>query len=395
MFFAPTEEQEMVRQTVREFAETELLPGALERDKSKTFPKDKWAKWSELGFPGMTIDEAYGGTPLDGISDAIVIEELSRCDASFGVCMAVHSGLTGKTLMNWGSEEQKQLVGSKMASGEWIAAYSLSEAGSGSDAGAMSCEARPDGNGGWVLNGTKLWVTNGAIASVYIIFARSHPDNPRKSEQISAFIVPRDTPGLSVSKLEDKMGIRASDTAEIVLQDVKVPGDMLMGPAGGGLKVAFNALDVSRIGIAAQALGIAQGAFDFALQYAQQRETFGRKIIEHQTIGNYLADMATRIDAARLLVYRAAWMKDQGAVHTKESSMAKLYAGDTAVWVADRAVQILGGYGYTTDFPAERYFRDAKITQIYEGTQEMQRIVIARALMGSVKGVASKAAAAG
>ncbi|MCC7477826.1 hypothetical protein IT575_05150 [bacterium] len=190
------------------------------------------------------------------------------------------------------------------------------------------------------------------------------------------------------------MGIRASDTAEIVLQDVKVPGDMLMGPAGGGLKVAFNALDVSRIGIAAQALGIAQGAFDFALQYAQQRETFGRKIIEHQTIGNYLADMATRIDAARLLVYRAAWMKDQGQVHTKESSMAKLYAGDTAVWVADRAVQILGGYGYTTDFPAERYFRDAKITQIYEGTQEMQRIVIARALMGSVKGVASKSAGA-
>jgi alkylation response protein AidB-like acyl-CoA dehydrogenase len=342
----------------------------------------------------MTIGEAYGGTPLDGISEAIVIEELARCDASFSVLMAVHSGLTGKTLMNWGSEEQKHFVGPKMASGEWIAAYSLSEAGSGSDAAAMSCEARRDGDD-WVLNGTKLWVTNGAVASVYIIFARSHPENQRKSEQCSAFIVPRDTPGLSVSKLEDKLGIRSSDTAEIVLKDVRVPGNMLMGPSGGGLKVAFNALDVSRIGIAAQALGIAQGAFDFALQYAQQREAFGKKIIEHQTIGNYLADMATRIDAARLLVYRAAWMKDQGAVHTKESSMAKLYAGDTAVWVADRAVQILGGYGYTTDFPVERYFRDAKITQIYEGTQEMQRIVIARALTGTVKGVASKGAAAG
>jgi alkylation response protein AidB-like acyl-CoA dehydrogenase len=384
----------LVRQTVRDFAEAELLPGALERDKSKSFAQAQWEKWRELGFPGMTIGEAYGGTPLDGISEAIVIEELSRCDASFGVCMAVHSGLTGKTLMNWGSEEQKHYVGPKMASGEWIAAYSLSEAGSGSDAAAMSCEARPDG-ADWILNGTKLWVTNGAVASVYIIFARSHPEAPRKSEQCSAFIVPRDAPGLAVSKLEDKMGIRSSDTAEIVLQDVRVPGNMLMGPPGGGLRVAFNALDVSRIGIAAQALGIAQGAFDFALQYAQQREAFGKKIIEHQTIGNYLADMATRIDAARLLTYRAAWMKDQGTVHTKESSMAKLYAGDTAVYVADRAVQILGGYGYTTDFPVERCFRDAKITQIYEGTQEMQRIVIARALAGTVKGVAIKTEAAG
>jgi len=391
MHFAHTEEQDLVRQTVRDFAEAELLPGALERDKRKEFARAQWDKWCQLGFAGMSIGEAYGGSPLDSISDCIVIEELSRCDASFAVCMAVHAGLTGKTLMNWGSEEQKQLVGPKMASGEWIAAYSLSEAGSGSDAAAMSCAARLDGDD-WVLNGTKLWVTNGGIANVYIIFARSHPDAARKSETCTAFIVPRDAPGLSVSKLEDKLGIRSSDTAEIVLKDVRVPRNMVLGGEGNGLRVAFNALDVSRIGIASQALGIAQGAFDFALQYSQQRETFGKKIAEHQAVGNYLADMATRIDATRLLVYRAAWMKEQGQVHTKESSMCKLFAGDMAVWVTDKAVQILGGYGYTTDFPCERYFRDAKITQIYEGTQEMQRLVIARALMGNVKGVASKSA---
>jgi len=337
----------------------------------------------------MTIEEEYGGTPLDAISEAIVIEELSRVDAAFGVMTAVHSGLTGSTMTTWGTPEQKQLVNPKMASGEWLAAYSLSEAGAGSDAAALSCAAKLDGEE-WVINGTKLWVTNGGNADVYIIFARSHPDAEKKSKQVSAFIVTRTSPGLTVSKLEDKLGIRASDTAEVVLENVRVPRDMVLGGEANGLKVAFNALDVSRIGIAAQALGIAQGALDFAVGYAQERITMGRPIIQHQSIGNYLADMATRVDAARLLVYRAAWMKEQGLVHSMESSMAKLFAGDTAMWVADRAVQILGGYGYTKDFPVERYFRDAKITQIYEGTQEMQRVVIARALQGTVKGVAAK-----
>ncbi|MEZ5338269.1 MAG: acyl-CoA dehydrogenase family protein [bacterium] len=387
MEFGYTEEQSMVRETVRDFAESELAPGALQRDKDKQFARAQWEKYCELGFAGMTVPEEYGGTELDSVSEAIVIEELSRVDASFGVLVAVHSGLTGKTLNNWATPEQKAKVLPQMASGEWIAAYSLSEAGSGSDAMAMSCEAKLDGDA-WVLNGTKLWVTNGSVASVFIIFAVSHPDAERSSQRITAFIVPRDAEGFSVSKTEDKLGIRASDTAEIVLKDVRVPRDMVLGPEGQGAKVAYNALDVSRIGIASQALGIAQGAFDFALQYAQERETFGKPIIEHQTIGNYLADMATRIDAARLLVYRAAWMSSQGMVHTKESSMAKLYAGDTAVWVTDKAVQILGGYGYTTDFPVERFFRDAKITQIYEGTNEIQRLVIARALKGVVKGVA-------
>jgi butyryl-CoA dehydrogenase len=389
MYFDLTDEQQMVRETVREFAENELMPGALERDTTKSFARAQWDKFRELGFAGMTIEEAYGGTKLDSISEAIVIEELSRCDASFGVLVAVHSGLTGSTVTNWATPEQKALIAPKMASGDWIAAYSLSEAGAGSDAASLSCKAELDGEE-WVLNGTKLWVTNGNVAGVYIIFARSHPDAPKKSKQVSAFIVPRSTPGLAVSKVEDKLGIRASDTAELVLKDVRVPRNMVLGGEGNGLTVAFNALDVSRIGIAAQALGIAQGAFDFAAKYATERETFGQPIIMHQAIGNYLADMATRIDAARLLVYRAAWLKGQGRVHTKESSMAKLYAGDTAVYVADRAVQILGGYGYTKDFPVERYYRDAKITQIYEGTQEIQRLVIARAVAGTVKGVASQ-----
>jgi len=391
MHFQETEEQQMVRETIRDFAENELAEGALARDKEKRFAREQWEKFCALGFAGMTIGEEYGGTPLDAISECIVIEELSRVDAAFGVAVAVHSGLTGSTFMNWANEEQKKLVLPKMASGEWIAAYSLSEAGAGSDAAALTCEAKLVGDE-WVLNGTKLWVTNGGNAGVYIIFARSHPDAPKKSQTCSAFIVPRTAEGLSVSKLEDKLGIRASDTAELVLKDVRVPRDMVMGGEGGGLKVAFNALDVSRIGIASQALGIAQGALDFALQYSQERQTFGTALIDHQSISNYLADMATRVDASRLLVYRAAWMKEHSMVHTKESSMAKLFAGDTAVYVADRAVQILGGYGYTTDFPVERYFRDAKITQIYEGTQEMQRMVIGRALKGQVKGVASKAA---
>lgn len=389
MDFNLTEEQQMIRDTVREFAEQELAPGALERDVNKQFAREQWEKFASLGFMGMTIEEEYGGTTLDAISEAIVIEELSRCDASFGVAMAVHSGLTGSTVTLWASPEQKALIAPKMATGEWIAAYSLSEAGAGSDATAISCKARLDGDE-WVLDGSKLWVTNGNVATVYIIFARSHPDAPKKAQQASAFIVMRDTPGLRVSKVEDKLGIRSSDTAELVLEGVRVPRNMVMGGEGNGFRVAFNALDVSRIGIAAQALGIAQGAFDFAVEYAKQRVTMGVPIIQHESIANYLADMATQIDAARLLVYRAAWMKQNGMVHTKESSMAKLYAGDTAMFVADRAVQILGGYGYTRDFPVERYFRDAKITQIYEGTQEMQRLVIARALAGTVKGVASK-----
>jgi butyryl-CoA dehydrogenase len=385
MYFALTDEQQLVRETVRDFAERELRPGALERDTTKSFARAQWDHFRELGFAGLAIEEEYGGAKLDAVSEAVVIEELSRCDASFGVLVAVHCGLASRALTHWATPEQKALCAPKLASGEWIGAYSLSEAGAGSDAAAISCKAELDGEE-WVLSGTKLWVTNGQVAGVYIVFARSHPDAPKKSERLTAFIVPRATPGLSVTKVEDKLGLRASDTAELVLTGLRVPRGMVLGRAGGGLAVALSALDVSRTGIAAQALGIAQGAFDIAARYATERETFGQPIIAHQSIGNYLADMATRIDAARLLTYRAAWLRGQGLPHSKESSMAKLYAGDTAVWVADRAVQILGGYGYTKDFPVERHYRDAKVTQIYEGTQEIQRLVIARAIASEAAG---------
>ncbi|MEP0814296.1 MAG: acyl-CoA dehydrogenase family protein [bacterium] len=382
MQFGYTEDQQMVRETVRQFAETELLPGATARDKSKEFPWDAWNKWRELGFTGMTIPEQYGGQPLDDISESIVIEELSRCDASFAVCMAVHAGLTGKTIVNWGSEEQKQKYLPKMASGEWIACYSLSEAGSGSDAASLKCRADKQGDK-YIINGTKLWVTNGKIADLVVLFARTD-QSAKPAKGISCFLVEKNTPGITVSKTEDKLGIRASDTAEMVYENVEVPAENLMGKENEGVKIAFNALDVSRIGIAAQALGIAQGAYECALKYANEREQFGQKILGFQAIGNYLAEMRTRIEASRLLVYKAAWMKEQGMKHTMESAMAKMYASETAVWVAERAVQILGGYGYTTDFPAERFFRDSKITTIYEGTNEIQRLVIARNLLAEI-----------
>jgi len=382
MQFGYTDDQKMIRETVRDFAEEQLMPGALDRDKNRTFAREQWDEWRKLGFPGMTTPEEYGGTPLDDISESIVIEELARCDASFSVLMASHAGLLAKTIVNWGSDEQKKKYLPKLASGEWIGAYSLSEAGAGSDAVNIKCRAEKQGDK-YILNGTKLWVTNGKVANMLVVFARTDME-AKPSRGISCFLVEKTWPGITVSKTEDKLGIRASDTAEIVFENCEVPAENLMGQENGGIKIAFHALDVSRVGIGAQALGIAQGAYECALKYANEREQFGTKIISFQAIGNYLADMRTRIEASRLLVYKAAWMKGQGMKHTAESAMAKMYASDTAVWVAERAVQILGGYGYTTDFPAERFFRDSKITTIYEGTNEIQRLVIARGLLAEL-----------
>lgn len=382
MEFAYSDDQKMIRETVRDFAETELAPNALERDQNKLFAREQWQKFSELGFAGMTIPEEYGGNPLDDVSESIVIEELSRVDASFSVAVAVQAGLTCKTIVNWGNEEQKKKYLPKLASGEWIACYSLSEAGAGSDAASLTCRADKKGDK-FVINGTKLWVTNGKIADFIVLFARTD-QSARPAKGISCFLLEKSWPGITVSKVEDKLGIRASDTAEMVYENVEVPAENLMGVENEGIKIAFSALDVSRVGIAAQALGIAQGAYECALKYANEREAFGQKIFEFQSIGNYLAEMRTRIEASRLLVYKAAWMKEQKMKHTMESAMAKMYASETAVWVAERAVQILGGYGYTTDFPAERFFRDSKITTIYEGTNEIQRLVIARNLLSEL-----------
>jgi len=388
MDFNETDEQSMIRQLVRDFAEQVLSPTASQRDRDQRPPIDEWRAFCELGLQSMTIPEEYGGNPIDDISEAIVVEELARVDASFSVMFCVHVGLCAATIAIHGNEEQKAKYLPKLAAGE-IGAYSLSEAGSGTDAAAMTCTAKLNEEGThYVLNGEKMWVTNGSSAGIYVLFAKDvdHPEFGKRSHGgTTAFIIEKGFPGFSVGKKEDKLGIRSSDTCSLVLKDCSVPVENVLKAPGEGFPIAMNALDNSRIGIAAQALGIAQGAYETALNYAQQRTTFGKPISRHQAIGNYLADMATKISAARLVVYKASWAKQNhhhsgGPRHTTEASMAKLLAGDTAMWVAERAVQVLGGYGYTTDFPAERFFRDAKITQIYEGTQEVQRIVINRAI---------------
>ncbi len=388
MDFRETDEQSMIRQLVRDFAEEVLAPTASQRDKEQRPPIEEWEKFCEMGLQSMTIPEKYGGNPLDDISEAIVVEELARVDASFSVMFCVHVGLCSATIAIHGNEQQKSKYLPMLAGGE-IGAYSLSEAGSGTDAAAMSCSAKLSEDGThYILNGEKMWVSNGSTAGIYVLFAKDvdHPEfGVRSHGGTTAFIIEKDFPGFSVGKKEDKLGIRSSDTCSLVLKDCMVPIENVLRAAGEGFPIAMNALDNSRIGIAAQALGIAQGAYETALNYAQQRTTFGKPISRHQSVGNYLADMATKISAARLVVYQASWAKGNhyhsgGPRHTTEASMAKLLAGDTAMWVAERAVQVLGGYGYTTDFPAERFFRDAKITQIYEGTQEVQRIVINRAI---------------
>ena len=385
MDFAETEDQVMIRDMVRDFAETVASPTCHQRDKEQKPPIDEFKQFAELGVAGMTIPEAYGGQKLDDISEAIVIEELSRVDPSLGVMVAVHVGLCSMTITLNGNEEQKNKYLPKLASGEYLGAYSLSEAGSGTDAAAMVARASEDGDF-YTLNGEKMWVTNGTTADLFVLFAKvtDHPDyGEKKHGGVTCFIIEKEFEGFKIGKKEDKLGIRSSDTCTLILDNCKVPKENVLGEVGKGFAIAMNALDNSRIGIAAQGLGIAQGAYEAALKYSKERETFGKPIAAHQTIGNYLADMALMIDAARLQVYKAAWAKQQhyenGARrHTVEASFAKLNAGDTAMWVSEKAVQILGGYGYTTEFPVERFFRDAKITQIYEGTQEVQRLVIAR-----------------
>jgi len=385
MDFAETEDQKMIRDMVRDFAETVAGPTCNQRDKEQKPPVEEFKQFAELGVAGMTIPEEYGGQKLDDISEAIVVEELSRVDPSLGVMVAVHVGLCAMTLVLNGNEEQKKKYLPKLASGEYLGAYSLSEAGSGTDAAAMVARASDDGDF-FTLNGEKMWVTNGTTADLFVLFAKvtDHPDYGKKNHGgVTCFIIEKGFEGFKIGKKEDKLGIRSSDTCTLILDNCKVPKENVLGNVGKGFAIAMNALDNSRIGIAAQGLGIAQGAYEAAVKYSKERETFGKPIAAHQTIGNYLADMALKIDAARLQVYKAAWAKQQhyehgSDRHTLEASFAKLNAGDTAMWVSEKAVQVLGGYGYTTEFPVERFFRDAKITQIYEGTQEVQRLVIAR-----------------
>jgi len=377
MNFQLSEEHEMIRKMVRDFAKKEVAPTAAERDEEERFDHGLFDKMAEVGLTGIPWPESYGGIGSDYLAYVIAVEELSRVCASTGVTLSAHTSLAGWPLYKFGSEAQKQKYLKPMALGEKIGAYGLTEPSSGSDAGGMKTTAKLEGND-YVLNGSKIFITNGGVADIYIVFALTDP--LKKHKGTSAFIVESSFSGFSVGKKESKLGIRSSPTTEIIFEDCKVPKENLLGAEGEGFKIAMITLDGGRNGIAAQAVGIAQGALDAAVAYAKERHQFGKPIIAQQGIAFKLADMATSIEAARLLTYQAAWRESSGLSYGKESAMSKLFAGDTAMKVTTEAVQVFGGYGYTKDYPVERFMRDAKITQIYEGTQEIQRLVIGRML---------------
>lgn len=372
MNFTLSEEHIMIRKMVRDFAQKEIALTAAERDEEERFDMGIFHKMAELGLTGIPWPEAYGGIGSDYLAYCITVEELSRVCASTGVTLSAHTSLAGWPIYTFGTEHQKMQYLKPMAQGEKIGAYALTEAGSGSDAASMKTTAQQDG-AHFVLNGSKIFITNGGIADIYIVFAKAE-------EGITAFIVESTFDGFSVGKKERKMGIRSSPTTEIIFDNCRVPVENVLGEIGSGFKVAMTTLDGGRNGIAAQAVGIAQGALEAALSYARERRQFGKPIIANQGISFKLADMATSIEAARLLTYQAAWLESEGLPYGKASAMSKLMAGDTAMYVTTEAVQIFGGYGYTKEYPVERFMRDAKITQIYEGTQEIQRLVISRFL---------------
>ena len=373
-----SEEQELVQRTARDFAREKVLPRAREIDEQGKVPKELLAEMASLGFLGIYVPESYGGAGLDALSYALVTEEINRACASTGVVMSSHVSLVVDPLMQYGSDAQKDRFLRALATGEKLGCFALSEPASGSDAASMRTSARRDGDA-WVLNGTKNFITNGASADITLVFAQT--DASAKHRGIAAFIVEKGTRGFSVGKLEHKLGIRGSDTAQLVFQDCRVPAPNLLGEVGEGFKIALSTLDGGRISIAAQAVGIARACLEDSLAYAKEREAFGKKIVEFQAIQWKLADMATEIDAARLLVWRAATLKDKGEGHILAAAQAKLFASDVAVRAARECVQIFGGYGYLTDFPAERHYRDAKITEIYEGTSEIMNLVIAEEIL--------------
>lgn len=373
------DEERMVIDLARDFAENELAPIAESVDQEKRVPIEALRKMQELGLLGLMIPEEYGGAGVSTSCYAQVIEELARVCAAVAIVLSVHNSVGAYPILRFGSEEQKQKYMPKLA-GDWIGAFCLSEAASGSDASALELKAKRDGDD-YVLDGSKLWVTNGSIANLYLVMAKTAdiPDKPHRG--ISAFLVEKDTPGLIVGKLEDKMGLRGSDTAEIQFDGCRVPASALVSEEGVGFKIAMQALDNGRIGVGSQAVGIARGALEEAIKYARERIAFGRPIAEHQAVQFKLADMETEISAARNLVRRAAWLKDSDQPHGKEAAMAKLYASEMAHRVVHQALQIHGGAGYIKEYPVERYYRDQRITEIYEGTSEMQRIVIGRAVI--------------
>ena len=372
-----TEEQEMIRDMVRDFAKIEIEP-FIERMEEGQFPREILKKMGELGLMGTTAPESLGGSEMDFTSYIIAINELSKVSAVIGVILSVHTSVGTNPILYFGNEAQKQKYVPKLASGEYLGAFCLTEPNAGSDAGALKTRAVKDGDN-YVINGSKVFITNGGEAEVYIVFAST--DLEKGSRGISAFIVEKDTPGLIIGKDEHKMGLHGSRTVQLTFENMVVPAANLLGVEGEGFKIAMANLDVGRIGIAAQALGTAEAALEAATNYAKERIQFGKPIIANQGVGFKLADMATAVEAARLLVYRAADLRSKGLPCGKEASMAKLFASKTAMDVAIDAVQIFGGYGYTKDYPVERYFRDAKVMEIYEGTSEIQRLVIGKHLM--------------
>ena len=373
-----TEEQIAVREAARDFAQNVLKPGVIERDREQRFPAEEIKQLGELGFMGMMVDPEYGGSGMDTVSYALAMEEISKIDASASVCMSVNNSLVCYGLQAFGTEEQKQKYLVPLASGQKIGAFCLSEPEAGSDATSQRTTAIDMGDH-YLLNGTKNWITNGNSASTYLVIAQTDAEKGHRG--INALIVERDMLGFLVGAKEDKLGIRGSDTHTLMFNDVKVPKENRIGEDGFGFKFAMKTLAGGRIGIAAQALGIASGAYELALAYSQERKAFGKEISRHQAIAFKLADMATQIEAARLLVLKSAWLKDQGEDYDLASSMAKLYASEVAMKQTVEAVQIHGGYGYVKEYHVERLMRDAKITQIYEGTSEVQRIVISRSVL--------------
>jgi alkylation response protein AidB-like acyl-CoA dehydrogenase len=376
--FNLSEEHLAVKEAARDFAQNELLPGILERDNEQKFDPKLLKRMGELGFMGMMVSPEYGGGGMDTVSYVLAMEELSKVDASASVMVSVNNSLVCYGLEAYGTEEQKQKYLTRLASGEIVGAFCLSEPEAGSDATSQHTTAEDKGEH-YLVNGTKNWITNGGISSVCLVIAQTHPELKHKG--INCLIVEKGWDGFAVGKKEDKMGIRASDTHSLMFSDVKVPKENRIGADGFGFKFAMSTLNGGRIGIAAQALGIAAGAFELSLKYAQERKAFGKPIFEHQAIQFKLAEMATKIEAARLLVYKAARLKDEHKDYVEAAAMAKLFASDVAMWATTEAVQIHGGYGYVKEYHVERMMRDAKITQIYEGTSEIQKLVIARELI--------------
>ena len=383
MHFELSEEHLMIQKAARDFAKTECLPGVIDRDEQQRFPREQVMKLAELGFMGMMVDPKYGGAGMDTVSYVLAMEEISKVDASTSVCMSVNNSLVCWGLETYGTEEQKQKYLTPLAQGRkdgelYIGAFLLSEPEAGSDATSQQTTAEDKGDH-YLINGTKNWITNGSSASVYLVIAQT--DRAKGSRGINAFIVEKSWPGVVVAAKENKLGIRGSDTHSILLTDVIVPKENRIGEDGFGFKFAMKTLAGGRIGIASQALGIASGAYELSLAYSKQRKAFGKEIMHHQAIQFKLADMATKIEAARLLCFKAAWEKDNGMDYTLSSSMAKVFASEAAMWTATEAVQIHGGYGFVKEYHVERMMRDAKITQIYEGTSEVQRIVISRSIL--------------